>query len=82
MVQCAFFSREHQAIVVSMGDSLFQSCQTHVWEQARSAIVSKDHPLYASTRHLMPPTNNVSGTEGEGAPGVTHTGPAPAPAEM
>jgi hypothetical protein len=78
LVQCAFFSREHQAIVVSMGDSLFQSCMTHVWEQARSSIVSKDHPRYNATRHLVPSPNGGS----VAAPGVTHTGPAPAVAEM
>lgn len=41
--QCAFFSREHNAIVVSMGSDLFASCKTGVWEQTRDSIVSKGH---------------------------------------
>jgi CubicO group peptidase (beta-lactamase class C family) len=48
LVQCAFFSREHDAIVVSMGSDLFRNCKTAVWEQARNAVVSKDHPLWTS----------------------------------
>lgn len=73
LVQCAFFSKEHQAIVVSMGDSLFQSCQTHVWEQARSSIVSKDHALWAATRDGVPAFTNAT----YGAPAVTHTAETP-----
>jgi len=46
LVQCAFFSREHNAVVVSMGSDLFSSCESSVWEQARNAIVSSDHPQY------------------------------------
>ena len=46
LVQCAFFSREHNAIVVSMGSALLQNCKTHVWEQAREAIISKQHRLW------------------------------------
>lgn len=48
LVQCAFFSREHNAIVVSMGSDLFRNCKTAVWEQARNAVVSKNHPLIKS----------------------------------
>jgi len=31
-----------------MGSDLFRNCKTAVWEQARNAVVSKDHPLWAS----------------------------------
>jgi CubicO group peptidase (beta-lactamase class C family) len=47
--QCAFHSREHNAVVVSMGNG--NSC-VPAWTNGRSAIVSNDHPLYASTRNL------------------------------
>ena len=42
-VQCAFFSKEHNAIVVSMGDDFGGDCKQQVWEQARNSIVSKDY---------------------------------------
>eukprot|EP00037_Helgoeca_nana_P006842 m.62497 g.62497 ORF g.62497 m.62497 type:complete len:326 (+) comp17691_c0_seq1:2354-3331(+) len=45
-LQCAFFSKEHDAIVVSMGNDLASSCQSEVWEDARHAIVSKGHPAW------------------------------------
>lgn len=45
--QCAYFSKEHNAVVVSMGNG--GSCG-NVWSNTRDAIVSNDHPLYNQTR--------------------------------
>jgi hypothetical protein len=39
----AFFSREHNAIVVSMGDDFGGDCKSQVWEQARTSIVAKGY---------------------------------------
>lgn len=61
-VQCAFFSKEHNAIVVSMGSDLFGSCNTGaVWNQARNAIVSKNHPLVREGK-LKLWSNSTNGT--------------------
>jgi len=40
-VQCAFWSKKYNAIVVSMGDDFLGDCKSQVWEQARNSIVSK-----------------------------------------
>ena len=44
--QCATFSHEHNAVVVSMGNG--GSCG-HDWTNSRHAIVSKSHPLFNTT---------------------------------
>jgi len=51
--QCVIFSQEHNAVIVSMGNG--GSCQT-AWTNTRSAIVSRDHPLYNATRDIPPPS--------------------------
>eukprot|EP00040_Diaphanoeca_grandis_P028991 m.168688 g.168688 ORF g.168688 m.168688 type:complete len:383 (+) comp31533_c0_seq1:190-1338(+) len=73
LVQCAFFSREHNAIVVSMGSDLFSSCEDNVWDQTRNAIVSRNHPMYAKvknmTKYEAPPNPCPNGCPGP-APGM------------
>jgi hypothetical protein len=45
--QCAYTSKEHNAVIVSMGQG--NGCSP-AWTNGRSAIVSNDHPKYATTR--------------------------------
>jgi CubicO group peptidase (beta-lactamase class C family) len=47
--QCAYFSHEHNAVIVSMGQG---SVCGPAWQNGRHAIVSSDHPLYNSTRSV------------------------------
>jgi CubicO group peptidase (beta-lactamase class C family) len=42
--QCVYISKEHEALIVSMGND--GSCG-NAWSAGRSAIVSNDHPRYA-----------------------------------
>lgn len=44
--QCAFISKEHEAVIVSMGRDTFTSCKTSIWEEAGHTIVSRRHPNY------------------------------------
>lgn len=46
--QCAYHSKEHEAVIVSMGTGA--SCKP-IWAASRNAIVSKTHPLHASLVH-------------------------------
>ena len=46
--QCAYHSKEHEAVIVSMGTGA--SCKP-IWTASRNAIVSKTHPLHASLVH-------------------------------
>lgn len=40
--QCAFFSKRHEALVVSMGDGPASGGCHRVWQNARNAVVAKD----------------------------------------
>jgi hypothetical protein len=42
--QCVYISKEHEALIVSMGND--SDCG-NAWSAGRSAIVSSDHPRYA-----------------------------------
>jgi CubicO group peptidase (beta-lactamase class C family) len=53
--QCAYFSVEHNAVIVSMGDG--SSC-TPAWTNGRSAIVSNSHSRYNTTRGASKWTEN------------------------
>ena len=48
--QCGYWSKEHEAIVISFGDGdSFEPGCPPSWVLSREAVVSSDHPLYNKT---------------------------------